>query len=84
MLDSPDAPREKGIIYTDKDLIDTCFSDENILSRPLPISIIMDEPTRLVDIINAHGGLFIAELVSTSISDKSTTLRLHKISAPSE
>ncbi|MGF1808041.1 DUF2913 domain-containing protein, partial [Aliivibrio sifiae] len=26
MLDSPDAPREKGIIYTDKDLIDTCFS----------------------------------------------------------
>ncbi|MFA1563322.1 DUF2913 family protein [Aliivibrio fischeri] len=84
MLDDPDIEREKGIIYTDNELIDSCFSDDNSLSRPLPIFIIMDEPSRLMDIINAHGGLFMAELVSTSISDNSTTLCLHKISALSE
>ncbi|MBD1576940.1 DUF2913 family protein [Vibrio sp. S11_S32] len=84
MLDIPEGKREKGVIYTDKALINTCFNDEQILSRPLPLSIIMDEPSRLVDIINALRGLFMAELVSTSMSDKSTTLRLHKISAPSE
>jgi hypothetical protein len=77
-LDNPEIEREPGIIYTDSELIDTCFSDENILSRPLPISIIMDEPSRLVDIINGHGGMFIAEYVSTSIDDKCATLLLHK------
>ena len=78
-LDNTEIEREPGIIYTDSELIDTCFSDENILSRPLPISIIMDEPSRLVDIINGHGGMFIAEYVSTSIDNKCATLLLHKL-----
>ncbi|MGF1803794.1 DUF2913 family protein [Aliivibrio sifiae] len=84
MLDDPEVIRKKGIIYTDNELIDTCFNDENVLSRPLPISIIMDEPNRLVEIINGHGGLFMAELISTSMTDESTTLCLHKVqlSAP--
>ena len=38
----------------------------------------MDEPSRLVELINAHGGRFIAEHVSTSIEDKCATLLLHK------
>lgn len=79
-MNEPDIEREEGVIYTDKELIDTCFSDEHILSRPLPIFIIMDEPSRLVDIINGHGGLFMAEMHSTSIQDKSTTIVLHKVS----
>ena len=78
-LDTPEIEREPGIIYTDSELIDTCFSDENILSRPLPISIIMDEPSRLVDIINGHGGMFIAEYLSTSIDNRCATVLLHKI-----
>ncbi len=78
-LDNPEIEREPGIIYTDSELIDTCFSDENILSRPLPISIIMDEPSRLVDIINGHGGMFIAEHLSTSIDNRCATVLLHKI-----
>ena len=78
-LDTPEIEREPGIIYTDSELIDTCFSDENILSRPLPISIIMDEPSRLVDIINGHGGMFIAEHLSTSIDNRCATVLLHKI-----
>ncbi|MGR6830935.1 DUF2913 family protein, partial [Aliivibrio wodanis] len=60
----------------------TCFSDENILSRPLPLSIIMDEPSRLVDIINGHGGMFIAEHLSTSIDNRCATVLLHKIPTP--
>ena len=78
-LDNPEIEREPGIIYTDSELIDTCFSDENILSRPLPLSIIMDEPSRLVDIINGHGGMFIAEYLSTSIDNRCATVLLHKI-----
>lgn len=81
-LDNPEIEREAGIIYTDSELIDTCFSDENILSRPLPISIIMDEPSRLVDIINGHGGMFIAEHLSTSIDNRCATVLLHKIPTP--
>ena len=81
-LDNPEIEREPGIIYTDSELIDTCFSDENILSRPLPISIIMDEPSRLVDIINGHGGMFIAEHLSTSIDNRCATVLLHKIPTP--
>ena len=80
-LDTPEIERETNIIYTDSELIDTCFSDDNILSRPLPIFIIMDEPSRLVDIINGHGGMFIAEHASTSTEDKCATLLLHKVVA---
>lgn len=79
MLDDPDIECEKGVIYTDNELIDTCFNDENILSRPLSIFIIMSEPNRLVDIINAHGGMFIAELLSISQDDYKATILLHKI-----
>ena len=81
-LDNPEIEREPGIIYIDSELIDTCFSDENILSRPLPISIIMDEPSRLLDIINGHGGMFIAEHLSTSIDNRCATVLLHKIPTP--
>jgi hypothetical protein len=81
-LDNTEIEREPGIIYTDSELIDTCFSDENILSRPLPLSIIMDEPSRLVDIINGHGGMFIAEYLSTSIDNRCATVLLHKIPTP--
>lgn len=38
----------------------------------------MEEPTRLIDIINGHGGIFIAEYLSTSINDNCTTILLHK------
>ncbi len=44
MLDDPEIEREPGIIYTDSELINTCFSDEGVLTTPLPLSIIMDEP----------------------------------------
>ncbi|OCH41416.1 DUF2913 family protein [Aliivibrio fischeri] len=80
MLDDPDIEREKGIIYTDNELIDSCFSDEHVLSRPLPISIIMNEPERLVDIINGHGGIFVAEIVSIKPNDNCATILLHKVS----
>ncbi|MUJ28024.1 DUF2913 family protein [Aliivibrio fischeri] len=79
MLDDPDIEREKGIIYTDNELIDSCFSDDNSLSRPLPISIIMNEPERLVDIINGHGGMFVAEIVSIKPDDNCATILLRKI-----
>ncbi|OCH48793.1 DUF2913 family protein [Aliivibrio fischeri] len=79
MLDDPDIEREKGIIYTDNELIDSCFSDEHVLSRPLPISIIMNEPERLVDIINGHGGMFVAEIVSIKPDDNCVTILLRKI-----
>ncbi|GEK16025.1 DUF2913 family protein [Aliivibrio fischeri] len=78
-LDNPDSQQEPGIIYTNSELIDTCFSEENALSRPLPISIIMNEPSQLVDIINGHGGMFIAEHLSTSIENQCATILLHKI-----
>lgn len=81
-LDNPEIEREHGIIYTNSELIDTCFSDENMFSRPLPLSIIMDEPSRLVDIINSHGGMFIAEYLSTSIDNRCATVLLHKIPTP--
>ena len=81
-LDNPEIEREPGIIYTDSELIDTCFSYENILSRPLPLSILMEEPSRLVDIINGHGGMFIAEHLSTSIDNRCATVLLHKIPTP--
>ncbi|MFA1563276.1 DUF2913 family protein [Aliivibrio fischeri] len=79
MLDDPNVEREKGIIYTDNELIDSCFSDEHVLSRPLPISIIMDEPERLVDIINGHGRMFVAEIVSIKPNDNCATILLQKI-----
>ncbi|MUK76592.1 DUF2913 family protein [Aliivibrio fischeri] len=79
MLDDPDIGREKGIIYTDNELIDSCFNDEHVLSRPLPISIIMNEPERLVDIINGHGGMFVAEIVSIKPNDNCATILLRKI-----
>ncbi|MFA1563031.1 DUF2913 family protein [Aliivibrio fischeri] len=79
MLDDPNIEREKGIIYTDNELIDSCFSDEHVLSRPLPISIIMNEPERLVDIINGHGGMFLAEIVSIKPDDNCATILLRKI-----
>jgi hypothetical protein len=78
-LDSPEMKRRKGVIYTNSELIERCFSDDNILTTPLPLFIIMDNPSRLVELINGHGGMFIAEYVSTSIDDKCTTLLLHKL-----
>lgn len=81
-LDNPEIERVAGIIYTDSELIDTCFSNENVLTRPLPLSILMDEPSRLVDIINGHGGMFIAEHLSTSIDNRCATVLLHKIPTP--
>ncbi|MGR6862741.1 DUF2913 family protein [Aliivibrio salmonicida] len=81
-LDNPEIERREGIIYTNSELIDTCFSDDNILTKPLPLSIIMDEPSRLVDIVNGHGGMFIAEHLSTSIDNRCATVLLHKIPTP--
>nr|WP_014343618.1 DUF2913 family protein [Aliivibrio fischeri]AEY78204.1 hypothetical protein [Aliivibrio fischeri] len=82
MLDSPDIEREPGILYTDNELIDASFSDQHILTKPLPLFIMMDEPSRLVDIINSHGGMFIAEHLSTSLDDRCVTLLLHKLPTP--
>ncbi|MCP3698524.1 MAG: DUF2913 family protein [Aliivibrio sp.] len=81
-LDNPDIERESGVIYTDNELIDTSFSDQHILTKPLPLFIMMDEPSRLVDIINGHGGMFVVEHLSTSLDDRCATLLLHKLPTP--
>ena len=81
-LDNPDIERESGVIYTDNELIDTSFSDQHILMKPLPLFIMMDEPSRLVDIINGHGGMFVVEHLSTSLDDRCATLLLHKLPTP--
>jgi hypothetical protein len=78
-LDNPDIEREKGVIYSNEKTIERCFNDDNELIEPLSNYIIMDEPSRLVELINGHGGLFIAEHVSTSIEDRCATLLLHKV-----
>ncbi|MGF1907809.1 DUF2913 domain-containing protein, partial [Aliivibrio salmonicida] len=57
------------------------FDHKNQLIEPLPNYIIMDEPSRLIDIINGHGGIFIAEYLSTSANDDCATILLHKIPA---
>ena len=77
-LDWPEIERKKSVIYTKSELIEHCFSDDNILTTPLPFYIVMDNPTRLVELINDHGGMFIAEYVSTSIDDRCATLLIHK------
>ncbi len=79
MLYDPESKQESGIIYTDSGLINTYFSDEGILTKPLPLSIIMDKPSQLVDIINNHGGVFIVEHLSTSINNQCANLLLHKV-----
>ena len=79
-LDDPSIERKAGVIYSNEETISRCFNDENVLTEPLPNFIIMDEPARLVDIINGHGGMFIAEHVSTAPDDNCATLLLHKIS----
>jgi hypothetical protein len=81
-LDNPDIERESGILYTDNELIDASFSDLHILAKPLPLFIMMDEPSRLVDIINGHGGMFVVEHLSTSLDDRCATLLLHKLPIP--
>ncbi len=78
-LDQPDVQREKGVIYTNNGLIETCFNDDNLLITPLPLFILIDAPSLVVEIINAHGGVFMAEYVSTAIDDRCATLLLHKI-----
>ncbi|GEK15399.1 DUF2913 family protein [Aliivibrio fischeri] len=81
-LDNPDIERESGVIYTDNELIDTSFNEQHILTKPLPLFIMMDEPSRLVDIINGHGGMFVVEHLSTSLDDRCATLLLHKLPTP--
>lgn len=83
-LDDPDITREKGVIYSSEKTIERCFNSDNELIEPLPNYIIMDEPSRLVELINGHEeGMFIAEHVSTSIEDRCATLLLHKVTASS-
>lgn len=77
-LDDLSVERKKGVIYSSEETITRCFDDKNQLIEPLPNDIIMEEPTRLIDIINGHGGIFIAEYLSTSINDNCTTILLHK------
>lgn len=78
ILDNSECEREKGVIYAERELIDSFFNEENILTQPLPLSIIMDEPNLLVALINARGGVFIAEHISTSVSNQCATLLLNK------
>lgn len=78
-LDEPESHREKGILYTSSEEINTCFNDDNLLITPLPLFIIMDEPERLVELINGHGGMFVAELASSSTTEGCATIVLQKV-----
>ena len=63
--------RQKNIVYIKGDFIEN-------FSKPLFLSIIMDEPNLLVELINGYGRTFSAEHVSTSLDDRCATLLLHK------
>ncbi|MGF1765034.1 DUF2913 family protein [Aliivibrio kagoshimensis] len=54
-LDVPEREREKGIIYTSAERVNHCFNDDNELTTPLPVYIIVDEPQHLVELINNQG-----------------------------
>ena len=77
VIETVDEEREKSVIYTTRALIDASFTESHALTTPLPMFIIMDEPSRLVALINGHGGMFTAEHVSTSIHNNSAQLLIH-------
>lgn len=77
-IESPEEEREKNIIYTSRELIDAAFNDMQSLTTPLPIYIIMDNPSLLVTLINGHGGMFTADYISTSKGDGITKILLHR------
>jgi hypothetical protein len=78
VIDTDDVERKKSVIYTDRELIDASFTDEHVLITPLPIFIIMDEPSLLVALINGHGGMFTAEYVSTCMDSHCAKLLIHR------
>jgi hypothetical protein len=79
-MDCPENEREQGVIYANKESINTCFSEDNILIASLPVFVITINPSVFVALVNNHGGMFIAEHMSTT-DDGCVTFLLHRRAA---
>lgn len=69
--------RKQGVIYANKESIDACFSEDNVLIASLPVFVITVNPSVFVALVNNHGGMFIAEYMSTA-DNGCVTFLLHK------